>query len=369
MNKKLIKLFLASLFIDLFKFFSGYKIYKIDSCIDKNIKTIAIFSTTALGDFLLNTPAINAIKKHVNQAKIILIIGSNNLKLAQGSPLFDEIILWDGKLNNTISVALKLKKLNTEAAFMLHSRSPYDILVAVISRCKYIIKFTYKSENAGCKTFPMVKHLSQKTTTNNNKPYKPISLIKNKALFLESVGINAADMRMFIPVNFTPQARAIKTIGIHAGASSEERCWTINNFIKLIIHILKSNPDINIEIIGSHLESERNEKIIAGLGQYSSQVIDMAGKTTIIQLVERISSMECLVVGDTGPLHVAIALKTPVIGLFTDYNHSIAFGAVQDQDIHQALFAENGISAIKLDDVINAVENVINHNTKSNQLK
>lgn len=359
MTSKIIKMFLAGIFIDLMKIISGYKIRKITSCIDKDIKVVAIFSTTALGDFLLNTPSVIAIRQHFNRARIILIIEKSNLPLAEGSTLFDEIILWNGKVNGVISLAMKLKKARAQAAFILHSRSPYDILVATISRCEYIVKFIYGNDHAGRKNFSLQNYLSQDVMTNDKKSSHPVSLIKSKALFLESFGIQSSDMKMVIPAPFIPQPRVVRTVGIHAGASSEERCWNINNFITLINYILQSYHDIHVEITGGHREAERNKKIIAALANHSSRIVNVAGKTSRMQLVQRISSMECLVVGDTGPLHVAIAARVPVIGLFTDYQHSIGFGAMQDQHIHSALFAENGINAIKSEDVIRAVEKVI----------
>jgi len=46
-------------------------------------------------------------------------------------------------------------------------------------------------------------------------------------------------------------------------------------------------------------------------------VVNLAGETTLKQLAALLGSVDVVVSNDSGPMHVAAALGTPVVGIFT----------------------------------------------------
>jgi ADP-heptose:LPS heptosyltransferase len=52
----------------------------------------------------------------------------------------------------------------------------------------------------------------------------------------------------------------------------------------------------------------------------SSKPLDLIGKTSLLQLGAVLDRCDLLVSGDTGPLHLATAVKTPVLALFGAIN-------------------------------------------------
>ncbi|WP_230479492.1 glycosyltransferase family 9 protein [Izhakiella capsodis] len=121
---KIAKQLAAVFFLNIWKV-TGYKVKKITRFDEQHIiNTIAIFSTTALGDFILNTPAMGAIKARWPHAKLLLVINQRNEALVAGSGLFDEIIFWNGKVNSVIRVAATLRRHKVDATFILHALHP-----------------------------------------------------------------------------------------------------------------------------------------------------------------------------------------------------------------------------------------------------
>lgn len=352
---KLAKYRAVEMFLSLWKI-TGYRVKKISHfSADDNPKTIAIFSTTALGDFLLNTPAIRAIKTRWPDARLLLVMHKNNKALAEGSPLFDDIIYWDGKVKTVLSVAKALRQHRVEASFILHARSPYDIMAAALAGSRYIIKTVYTQDYHQQNTFILEPFLSAHYDI---RPDGNVHLIRQKTRLLASLGIDIPSEEMFIPAPCKTQTLDNIVIGMHAGASQAERRWPVEKFTQLIQSVLADYPDVTIELIGAAGEKALNQQIIDGLPSPDARVKNMAGTTTLQQLATKISGFTCLVVGDTGPLHIAIALHTPIVGLFINQAYVEGAAPLQDRDIHKVVMspdADAGIRAIDPAEVKKAI--------------
>lgn len=356
---KVAKQLAAGVFLSLWRV-TGYKVKKITRFDEKDdLKTIAIFSTTALGDFIFNTPAIGAIKARWPRAKLLLVMSQRNEALVSGSELFDEIIFWSGRVNSVIKLASVLRQHKVDATFILHSRTPYDIIAASMAFSTYIIKDVYYNDYQGQKDFALAPFLS---VHYDNRQQGNIHLIEQKAQLLNSVGIAMPSKAMFIPAPFSVEQPVRPVIGIHAGASSLERCWPAENFTQLIQMLLAQHPEVDIELIGAGGESALNQGIIDALHSGQVNVRNLAGKTSLKQLAARIAGFSCLVVGDTGPLHIAVALKTPVVTLFGGQAQVAGAAPIQDQHLHRVLVPaaeSDGVRSISVAEVYTAVEHCL----------
>ncbi|MDJ0033003.1 glycosyltransferase family 9 protein [Pantoea ananatis] len=352
---KITKQFAAKLFLSMWKV-TGYRVRKIARFSENdNLKSIAIISNTALGDFLFNTPSIRAIKERWPNAKITLVILKRNHPLVEGSNIFDEVLYWGGKVSGMLSLIKSLRKNQVEATFILHSRTPYDILTASLAGSRYIFKDVYYTDYQGRKDFILKTCLS---SFYDNRKKGNIHFIRQKTEILESVGIMVKSESMFIPAPYKPQRYDKTVIGIHAGASSTERCWPESAFSLLISKLINEYSDLVIELIGAPGEKALNQRIIEGMESQSDRVINVAGSTNLIQLAEKISGFTTLIVGDTGPLHLAIAVKTPTVALFPNQSTIDGGAPLQDKGIHQVLHPDdekNGLRGINWTHVYDAV--------------
>jgi heptosyltransferase III len=96
---------------------------------------------------------------------------------------------------------------------------------------------------------------------------------------------------------------------VHPGNNGHTIGWSKESFAKLISMI---PPHIKVYISGSSKEKE----LYGDLLKLHPNTVDLFGKMPLEQYIYFLSKVDGLVVGSTGPLHLAAALKTPVIGLF-----------------------------------------------------
>ncbi|MCP1104233.1 glycosyltransferase family 9 protein [Serratia nevei] len=294
----------------------------------QSFERIVIFSTSALGDLMLNTPAIRALCERYPGAHITLVSSHKNRQLVEGSPCFHDVIYWDHKAKDILSIIRRLRKNRPQLAIILHSKAPYDIIAAIAAGCQYLFKDLYGNKPSGMERW--LTGVSHSTGGH---------LIQRKLDMVGQLGCRTDNPEMFIPVAFppreTPPGQPI--VGFQMGASETLRCWPVARFIQLAQRLLAQSATLRIVLIGSAAERAIEREFMAGLSEEQRQrVVSHVGNTTLLQLLAVIADMRLLITGDTGPLHLAIALKTPTISLFVTANPRYS-GPYQNRELHQII--------------------------------
>lgn len=300
---------------------------------DIQFNSILIFSTTALGDFMFNTPAIRAIRAHYPDAHITLVSSEKNRLLVENYDQIDSVVYWDNKIRNLLPIALQAKKYKPELAVILHSHLPYDVLFAVMAGCQYILR----------NTFHAIPKWFQKWIIAEYQPGVG-HIIQTKLNLIHHLGIDSTDTRMELPCEIEQLAKSEGNIvGFQMGASTQERRWPVKNFAELAQKLINSKPSVQIKLIGSPRELELPEEFFALLPEkYHHNIENLVGKTSLPDLLSQIKIMDVLVTGDTGPLHLAIALQIPTVSLFVTADPKWT-GPYQDPDLHKVI-KKDGIS-------------------------
>jgi len=104
-------------------------------------------------------------------------------------------------------------------------------------------------------------------------------------------------------------------VGVQMGAARSFRQWGVENFIE-IIHWLVKEKEKAVVLIGSKDEKDIGEQLEQTLGPREPKVINLIGKTSLRTLGAVLEKCECVITGDTGPMHMASAVGTPVLALF-----------------------------------------------------
>ncbi len=98
---------------------------------------------------------------------------------------------------------------------------------------------------------------------------------------------------------------------INPAASKSERNWPVESYVALIKKLQKHYPEHDIVLSGGP-----NDKALTDVIIEQTKVISIAGKTTLKQLAALLDKAQCVIAPDTGPVHIATAMNTPVIGLY-----------------------------------------------------
>jgi len=135
--------------------------------------------------------------------------------------------------------------------------------------------------------------------------------------YAKALHVKPQDLKLYHkPYNFKHP-----TLGINPGATyGSAKRWYPEEFAKVANHF---SNDYEIVIFGGPNEVEianEVEKLI------QTKVINLAGKTTITTLIEKIAGLSLFVTNDSGPMHIAAAYKVPTVTLFGPTKHNETSG-------------------------------------------
>ncbi|NHB93613.1 glycosyltransferase family 9 protein [Photorhabdus cinerea] len=300
---------------------------------EKNFSYIIIYSTTALGDFLMNTPAIHAIRNRFKNAFITLICHPELESFLKSGNDWDKVISWSNRINHVPALLKKIRESGKpDLAIILHSHAPYDYLSAIMSGAKFIFRDNY-FENK----------LIEKWLTNYVESFRG-HLIQRKLELVKILGCEVASkssIEMRVPCHINSIKKDHLSIGFQMGASSSERCWPVRNFFQVASHILNNDRTTQIVLVGSPNDVYLQQEFIKLLpSEFHCRISQLIGKTTLVELTQTINELDLLVTGDTGPMHIAIALKVPTISLFVTAN-PFSTGPHQDPEIHRIIIGSS----------------------------
>lgn len=104
-------------------------------------------------------------------------------------------------------------------------------------------------------------------------------------------------------------------ICIHPGASSPDRRWPVERFAQVADGLTAYGAQI--VLTGSEEEVDLTRKVVSRM---NCPAVDLAGKTSLGCLAALLSNAKLLVTNDTGVSHIASAVKTPSVVLFSASN-------------------------------------------------
>jgi ADP-heptose:LPS heptosyltransferase len=136
-----------------------------------------------------------------------------------------------------------------------------------------------------------------------------------------------------------------KYIVIVPGAKDKERIWNTEYFVSIARFIIDKYK-MNIIISGSEKEYNLADLLASKLN--SNSVYNLAGKVSLGNLVKYIQDAELLISNETGPVHIASAVCTPLICI-SNGNHLGRFNPYPKEIFQEA----NYIYPDEIENVIN----------------
>ena len=150
-------------------------------------------------------------------------------------------------------------------------------------------------------------------------------LVTTYKMLLEPLGVKISDTdpRIHLTNEELDQAETIlanqgvpskrKLVGINPGAAyGSAKCWPPERF-RAVIEKLLEDPQVYIVCFGDANGAPTVKQIVSGLPQ---RVINLAGGTTLRELCCLIKKCDAFLTNDSGPMHIASALQTPLVAIF-----------------------------------------------------
>ena len=282
-------------------------------------QSVMIVRLDVIGDFVLWLDSARAYRKLFPNKKIVLYANSSWVELARQLTHWDEVVSID-------MAKLRADELYRLTTFYKIRRRGFPIAIQPTYSREYVADMLIRASGAK-QTIGFDCDLSNILST--DKAFSDqwyTTLIKTNTELLMELTRNAEFIRSLGLKDFTsdvpklsvllelPQHLQVKTpyIVIFPGASWVPKMWPVKNFAELI-NVLCNKYGMQCVLCGSSAEYELCRDVISQSGQ--NNVLNLAGLTTLTELVEILRNAQFLFANDTSAIHIASAVQTPSVCL------------------------------------------------------
>lgn len=244
---------------------------------------------TWLGDAIMATPAIESITLKFPKAKFTFFGSFAATELIKNHPNCEQVLIDDSKKDksrflNIFKTAKNLGKFDIAISFRSSFTSRFLMFFLNAKR-----KFKFKKIKSKVHQVKKYQNFIQQS-------------LKLDIIYDE------------LKLDFKPFKFEKKSIGLNPGASyGSAKRWYPEYFAEVAKEF---SSEFKIVIFGSKSETEICNKIEAILTQENIECENLAGKTDIKELCEKIGGIDIFITNDSGPMHIAAAYKVPTIAIF-----------------------------------------------------
>jgi lipopolysaccharide heptosyltransferase II len=293
--------------------------------ISENFKplNICIIQTAFLGDAVLSIPLINKTHELFPSSKISIVTRPESADIFKSQENVSNVIIDDKrnqpKLKSTLTLIKNLKESKFDIALIPH-RSFRSAFCAFMAKIPLRIGF---STSAG-------KMFLNKTVAFSwllhdvERNLSLLNAVTAKELSGDALRINSPSNSKQKTVELLhnkgwKENQAI--VGIHPGSAWATKRWPKEYFAKLISE-LWNKQNVKSVLIGGKNDFELCKEI-AELSH--SGAINLAGETSISDLISLMPQFKAFVTNDSGPMHIAVGSNIPTIGIFGPTTKELGF--------------------------------------------
>ena len=281
------------------------------------MRNLLIIKLRYIGDVLLATPTVRAIKAARPDVRVTMMVNRGTEDVLSGNPDIDELIALDkGSLaaQSRLIAGLRHRRFDTVIDLTDGDRSAF---LSWTSGAPVRIGFNDEDRWRGHYYAQVVQSLSgvRHRIDRDLEALKPLGIqavSKAPQLWLTPEEENSADQLL----DQLGVQRSQSTVILQPGARYWFKAWPPERFAELADR-LTSQYGCQVLIGGSDQDDDLAQQIRQ---MAKSRSIIMAGRTTIKQFAAIAKKSALFVGSDSGAMHVATAVGTPVVALFGPSN-------------------------------------------------
>ncbi|CDX11144.1 Glycosyl transferase family protein [Mesorhizobium sp. ORS 3324] len=290
-----------------------------------SVRSILILQTKFIGDIVLASTLAGNLQREYPGVNIVFLCEAALADFVVGHGIASEVVSF--KRSHMRGTTLQRAREFVETVRRLR-RHRFDMVIdlADSKTSRFIVGLINAPIRVGFS--PSEKRLRWFERQPANVLAKPFGYGEQHYLYrylspLEALGV---DLRVTVPsIAPLPQetARILALmeksdlhrngfVAVHAGANFPGRRWQPERFAAAIDQISRETA-LKVVLVGGPDESETAAKIMAGT---SSPIVNLVGALSLKALLALFKEARLFVGNESGPMHMAAAAGTPVVGLF-----------------------------------------------------
>lgn len=293
-------------------------------------QAILVIQLRQLGDILLTTPCLKAIKEHLPESELFFLSHKMGYLIAKNHPYIDHHLVYDEKMTLKEHLAL-IKTLRSREFDLVFDfmNNPRSAFFCFFTKSKKKLSF-HSSRN-------VFYHEALK------KPEKPIYIVKEKALLLNEVGIPCLDFQPILPISISDKKLADnffesfssqkKRIFISPTHRRPLRKWPAAFYSQLADWLWN---EWKVDIFWGFGPGEKND--VLAIQKMCKAPSFLIPDSSFREMSYFIQKCDFFIGNSNGPSHIAVAVGTPSLQL---HGHTFPDAWCPNTDAHQSLQSDD----------------------------
>ena len=278
------------------------------------MEKILLIRLSSLGDIVLTTPAIRAVRAYFPNAYIAMLVAKQSADVLRQNPHLNEIIQFNRFANDKdTGEMLRIIRILRQRKFVL----TFDFQRKF--RTELLMYFSGASERVGKGKLCTIRVPEQENKHATERYFD----------LLHAAGIPAENRQLEMFLSKTERADACYAfeeagvsemqlkVGLFPGAGWKLREWMPERFASIGDRLVQ-HFNAQVIVFGGPKETELVNTVTSLM---NAPAIPFAGTLQIRQLAASIEKCDLFLTNDTGPMHIAAAVGTPTVALFGPGNH------------------------------------------------
>jgi heptosyltransferase-2 len=293
----------------------------------KRIESILIVQTAFIGDAILTLPLVQVVKRLFPAAPVDVVVAPRTKDLFANHPDIHQVVAYDKRgvdrgLGGLLRMKRRLAGRNYSVALVPH-RSLRSALLVCLLRIPHRIGFDM---SAGKFLLSQsVKYRRELHEIERNLTLLRAMGIAYSQRELPSLYPSAQDRQRVDKLLFESEVgRPDNLVAIAPGTIWNTKRWLKERYASLAVRL--DDEGFEVVLIGGREDAALCDEIQKLSG--SSRVYKTAGKLTLLQSAELIRRCKVLITNDSAPMHIGVAMETPVVAIFGATVPAFGFGPV-----------------------------------------
>ncbi|MBD2091730.1 lipopolysaccharide heptosyltransferase II [Microcoleus sp. FACHB-1515] len=291
----------------------------------KTAQNLLCIRLDTIGDVIMTTPAIRSLKQSVPNRRVTLMTSSAGAAIAPQIPELDDLIIYDSpwlkatapRANSQPEFEMidRLRQSNFDAAiiFTVYSQNPLPSAF-LCYMANIPLRLAHCHENPYQLLTDWIKDPEPEQFTRHE--------VQRQLDLVASIGAEAIDPQMRLTVPPPAKQQVLELLDreiqidrpwlvIHPGATAPSRRYPPEYFATVARMLVQQG--IQVIFTGTGSEKELVEFIQAEMKVNSVSLVD---RLNLAQLSALLQLAPLLISNNTGPVHIAAAVETPVVDLY-----------------------------------------------------
>ncbi|MEV6606614.1 glycosyltransferase family 9 protein [Kutzneria sp. NPDC051319] len=264
------------------------------------------------GDVLMSGPAVRAAAQG---GRVTLLCGPRGTQAARMLPGVSDVLTWscpwidptpsDVDRRDIESLRKTLQRRKFDLALILTSYHQSPLPMALLLRMAGVPWIAAISEDYPGSLLDVRLRPGIEVDEDLPEPERALTVARAAGFTLGPTD----DGRLAVRTLPRSPVRQRRYVVLHPGASVPARAWSPERCAETVVEL--SRRGLHVVVTGAPDERALTARVAGECG------IDLGGRTNFPQLAATIAAADALVVGNTGPAHLAAAVGTPVVSLFS----------------------------------------------------